>query len=519
MNPGEFFDSQHWVASSKAWWLMANQAVTGIGFDKVGACALRERISQMMIDIASDVEPKLPLRSLNKGETDYYRIPAKPFKMDGTFSSSMEKWMEKVGGKLYTQRDVEISGQVFPIVGGKETITTGVMRLANQDDIKDWLLSQGWKPTLFNLKKDKRGKPERDQKGNYIQTSPKMQEGGKLCPNLERMEGPLAKSVCKWLSLRNRKSVIEGWLENERLAFDGRLGAGASGITPTTRFKHSVVVNLPKAEDGVLLGKEMRSLFVAPRPGYVFVGYDAAAIEARNEAHYCYPYQGGVEYADDLINGDIHMKTVEKVFFDKVAHVFGTDRWSKDDPDVKPWRSKAKAVRYASSYGAQSKKMASVLGCSVREAQGVLDSFWEAAKPLAIFKDKITQYWETTGQKRFIKGIDDRIICTRAKHAVVNSAFQSCGAIAMDYSAMFMDKWLGGLVLDKSKSPCYSYKGEFLYRVAFIHDELLWEVPEHLANEIGEMGVKSIESAGRVLKMRVPLAGEYKVGVSWAATH
>jgi len=52
-----------------------------------------------------------------------------------------------------------------------------------------------------------------------------------------------------------------------------------------------------------------------------------------------------------------------------------------------------------------------------------------------------------------------------------------------------------------------------------MHDELVWEVPEHLANEIGEMGVKSIESAGRMLKMRVPLAGEYKVGVSWAATH
>lgn len=149
----------------------------------------------------------------------------------------------------------------------------------------------------------------------------------------------------------------------------------------------------------------------------------------------------------------------------------------------------------------------------------MLDAFWEAAKPLATFKDKITQYWESVGQKRSIKGIDGRIIWTRAKHAVVNSAFQSCGAIAMDYSTMFMDKWLGGLVLDKSKIPCYSYKDEYIYRIAFMHDELAWEVPEHLADEIGGMGVKSIEAAGRMLKMRVPLTGEYKKGMSWKDVH
>lgn len=519
MSPDEFFNSQHWTASTKAYWLMGAQAVTGIGFDKGGAVQLLERIKGMMREIEEAVEPILPMRPLNKGELDHYRIPAKPFKKDGALSSTMEKWMEKVEAKLYTQRDIKIGDEVFPIVGGTETIKTGVMKLSNQDDIKDYLIEQGWIPTLYNFKKDQRGKPIRDAKGNYIKTTPKMQENGKLCPNLEKMEAELAKKICKWLSLRNRGSVIEGWLGNDRLDFDGRLSAGSSGITPTSRHKHTVVVNLPKAEDSVLLGKEVRSLFYVARPGYVFVGYDAAALEARNEAHYCKPFPGGEEYAFDLIDGDIHMKTVEKVYFDKVAHILGTDRWHKEDPDVKPWRNKSKNVRYASSYGAQAKKMASTLGCSVEEAQDVLDAFWEAAKPLALFKDKITQYWESVGQKKFIKGIDGRHIWTRAKHAVVNSAFQSCGAIAMDYSSLFMDKWLGGLVLDKNKKPCYSYRECCVYRVAYVHDELLFEVPEHLAEEIGEMGVRSIESAGRMLKMRVPLSGSYKVGPTWASVH
>lgn len=519
MSPDEFFQSDHWLASTKSFHLMGQQAFTGIGFDIEGACRLRDRITGMMTEIENEVEPKLPPRPLNKGELKEYCIPAKPWKKDGTLSSTFEKWMEKVGAKLYTQRDIKIGDEVFPIVGGTETITTGVMRLGNQDAIKDYLLSIGWIPTLFNFKKDARGKPERDAKGNYIKTTPKMQENGKLCPNLEAMEGPMVKQIVKWLSLRNRKSVVEGWLERPRLQFDGRLTAGSSGVTPTQRQKHTEVVNVPKADPKVLLGKEMRSLFVAKRPGYTLVGYDASALEARVEAHFCYPYEGGKDYADTLINSDVHMRTVEMVFLEEVKHLLGTERWNKNDPEVVPWRNAAKGLYYAAGYGASSKKIASMLGVSQPDAEEVLERYWEAAKPKAIFRDRITQFWETKGDKKWIPGIDGKRIYTRSKHSVVNTAFQSCGAIAMEYSTIFMDKWLGGITLDKDGVPCYVYKDSKLYRVGWFHDELIWEVPEHLAVEIGEMGVRSIESAGRMLKMRVPLTGEYKVGSSWASTH
>ena len=47
----------------------------------------------------------------------------------------------------------------------------------------------------------------RDAKGKLIPTSPKMQEAGKLCPNLEALDGDLPKQIVKYLSLRNRLSV------------------------------------------------------------------------------------------------------------------------------------------------------------------------------------------------------------------------------------------------------------------------------------------------------------------------
>ena len=528
MSPDEFFQSDHWLASTKSFHLMGQQAFTGIGFDIEGACRLRDRITGMMTEIENEVEPKLPPRPLNKGELKEYCIPAKPWKKDGTLSSTFEKWMEKVGAKLYTQRDIKIGDEVFPIVGGTETITTGVMRLGNQDAIKEWLLAQGWEPTIWNFKKDARGKPVRDEKNQLILTSPKFHDKGVLCPNLEAMEGDLVKDVVKWLSLRNRKSVIigskedKGWLVNERLNFDGRLSAGSSGITPTSRQKHVTICNIPKAEDGVLLGKEMRSLFIAKRPGYILVGYDASALENRVEAHYCYPYPGGKEHAEEILNGDPHTKNAFKAFYtEELADLnLSIDMEGiKEHPVFKPFRSKSKNGRYALAYGAQGPKLAATLGKPKNQGQAIFDAFWDANPALKALKEKITLFWETKGDKKWIPGIDGRRVQCRSKHSIVNYLFQSCGAIAMDYSMLYMDKWLGGIKLDKDGYPCYVYKDSEVYRCIYNHDEYLWEVPEHLTVEIGEMGVRSIESAGRMLKMRVPLTGEYKVGSSWASTH
>jgi DNA polymerase I-like protein with 3'-5' exonuclease and polymerase domains len=82
-----------------------------------------------------------------------------------------------------------------------------------------------------------------------------------------------------------------------------------------------------------------------------------------------------------------------------------------------------------------------------------------------------------------------------------------------------MDKWLCGLVLDSNGLPCYNYRTHTVKRVAYYHDENVWECPEEIAKEIGEMGVKSIIKAGEYLKLSVPLAAEFKIGLSWADIH
>lgn len=200
-----------------------------------------------------------------------------------------------------------------------------------------------WKPTLFNYQKDANGKPMRDDRGKLIPTSPKIQEQGKLCPSLEKMEGDLCKLVVKWLSLRNRLAVLEGWLANPRLQYDGRIGAGRTGIAATHRQKHKVVVNVPKADPKVLLGYEFRSLWIS-EDGFLIAAGDAAALEGRVQGHYAYKYDNGVT-ADELLKGDVHSKNAYAFYGSinkEVADLYNSPDFDKEDPRWKPYRNKSK---------------------------------------------------------------------------------------------------------------------------------------------------------------------------------
>lgn len=518
--PFEF--TQAFKCGQKAFYLMSCQELTGFKFDKEAALNLAERIEQMMEEIRAEVEPKLPPRPLKKSEEKYYTMPAKPWKKSGEFSSSWEKFVEKHGGVLNEDTGLwNFYGKEYPVVAGLMLDVKLPMEMANQDQMKDFFIESGWQPTLFNYQRGQDGKPMRDPKTRkLIETSPKIQEAGKICPNLLKMEGDTVKLVVKWLSLRNRQSVLQGWLNNERLAMDGRIGAGRSGIAATHRQKHKTVVNVPKASEKVLLGKEFRSLWVAAK-GMLIAAGDAAAVEGRVQGHYCYKYDNGAT-AEELLRGDVHSKNARYAFYDHIPEVQKFDihsaDFSKDDPTFKPYRDTSKNGYYACMYGCAGPKLASTLGIPVKMGNEKLEAFWEANPATKKLKENLEKYWETTGRSKYLPAIDGRMLCTRKKSALLNTIFQSCGGIAMDYACCFLDAWLGGLKW-KDRKPYYLYKGYVVRRVAYVHDEVEFEAEEPVAEEIARMIEKAIERAGEFLKLKVPLAGEGQVGKSWCEVH
>ena len=509
---------QAYRLAQKSDFLMGCQERTGIAFDHKKANVLYVHCVEEMTLIETNVEPKLPLKPMNKSELKKVTPPKIQFKnsKEGLVPSAAA---EKFFDSLHNEPDGYYgctNGKKYKLPHHEPVETMTTMRLGNQKDIKNWLMvDHKWRPQLWNYKKGQDGKFIRE-KGKLVKTSPKFHDKGVLCTNLESLGDTieLVKPVVRWLSLRNRRSVIynpskgTGWLCNSRLKVDGRLPAGASNITNTHRQKHKVVVNVPRV--GSILGAEMRELFTVAK-GNVMVGWDASGLEGRVEAHHCFSHEGGEAYAFEIIDGDIHSKTA-KIFF-------GDDISEEDGKVIGKYRNVAKSGRYCLSYGGGAPKLADTLNVPQGKAKELYDAFWDGNTALNGLKESLVKHWKVGGSKGIKCSLTGHTILSRSEHSLVNLLLQHTGAIIMDLSGCLMDTWLGGIKYDSHSLPYYLLDGHEVRRVIYMHDEYQWECKPEIADKLGAMGVKSIEEAGKFLKLNVPLTAEYGVGASWKDTH
>jgi len=509
---------QAFKLGQKTFFLMAAQAFTGFKFDEPGAIALQARIEQMIIDLKAEVEPALPRRKLKKAEQGFYTMPSAPFKKDGSLSSHMERFIDNHHAVMLADDVLEIDGRRYLIESKTMLDINMPMNLEDQKELKEYFLSNGWQPSMWNVKKDAKGKAMRDEKRQLIKTTPKIQEAGKICPNLLQLEGELPSKIVKYLSLRNRLGVLRGWLKHPRLKWDGRLPANSTGIAATHRQKHSCIVNVPKAQDDVLLGKEFRALFIVDA-GNELIGVDQAALEARCQGAWTFKYDNG-QNAKDLIEGDVHSRNA-KAFFPKETESYDIDSptFDKDDKGFKPYRSRSKNGGYAIMYGCAPAKLASTLGLPETKGKELLDKFWEVNNALKSLKDNIEKFWKEKGNEKWIPAIDGRRLYSRSKHSLVNLLLQSTGAIIVDYSLCLFDMKMGGLKIDELGRPYYEYRNKIVKRVQYFHDEYGIEVESSVSEQISKIMEWSMSEAGIRLKLKVPLVGEAKAGHNWAETH
>ena len=505
----------------KGFWLMQAQSFTGFRFDRQLGSQLRHQINKMIQDVRDDVEPNLPDRKLKKSEEANYRFPASIYKKDGDLSANMLKFINKHEAEIVEDKIV-IYGEEYELIPKQMIRIRKPISLDDQTELKDYFLEQGWIPTLWNYKLDPKTKKKmRDENNELIPTTPKIQETQKICPNLLELEGDLAKKIVRFLSLKNRLGILasdKGWLNNPRLNWDGRISAGASGIASTHRWKHVQVVNVPKADPTVLLGKEFRSLWIAEK-GFKIVAVDQAALEARVQGHFLFPSDGG-KSARELIDGDVHSKNTKAFYPDEtIKFDINSPDFNKDDLAFKPYRSKSKNGYYAIIYGCSAKKLGSTLGKTVAQGKVALEAFWKANPALKKLKDDLENFWIEKGEKKWILGIDGRRLYSRSQHSLINLLFQSTGAIVMDYALLLLHNKFAPLQIDEMGRPFYLYKGKIVRRVGYWHDECEFEAEEEIAQEISHILEWAMVEAGRILKLNIELAGESKIGDNWCETH
>lgn len=366
------------------------------------------------------------------------------------------------------------------------------INLNSTKQVVDWLLGLGWKPDTYNCKKDKRGKPIKVQ-GELITTSPSLSDS-----NFNGLPASIKRFLLARNQARHRMSTIVGWIN---AVYDGNkipTRAFTCG-TNTARWRHSLVVNVPKAGAGVFFGDQMRSLFTCV-PGTKIVGFDFSQLEARIEGHATFPYDGGI-YAKFLLDEDIHE--------------FNAKSWGLT-------RSEAKGPGYALSYQCGPGKIQELLGCNEYKAREIWQKYRDDRPGMMGLIEAIensllsrgmgvrgkNSSFKLAGERPWIRGIDGRKLYVRSAHSLKNTYIQNAGMIAVKYTYILLDKYI-------------REQGIKARIVMVYHDECQAIIVDD-ADQIKkyeECVKKAIENTCNILKLRVPLNYEMKVGDNWRDCH
>lgn len=317
--------------------------------------------------------------------------------------------------------------------------------------------------------------------------------------------------------------------------------------TSTFRMRHRNVVNIPAR--GLY---PLRDLFIAGK-GKLILGCDGAGLELRVLSH----FMNDPEYQEVVLNGDIHTHNQLKAGL--------------------PIRDMAKTFIYAYLYGSGIANLAAVCGVTEDEMKVIVARFEIELPSLAALREKVIASGNKYGYLQAPDGHWGRIRMSGGvlkEHTMLNVLLQMTGSLCMKYALVrafhIMRKEL--VALDDQGNPA---------GVANVHDEIQMEVNEdevltlnytlpftlegfenekkaikavfdveekrvHIDSEGRMWSAASLEDvdrennvlhckrmyhraghiiadamtwAGQYLKMRCPMAGEYKIGKSWAETH
>lgn len=273
-------------------------------------------------------------------------------------------------------------------------------------------------------------------------------------------------------------------------------------------------------------GYECRACYTA-REGYVLVGTDLSGIEARMLAHFLAEYDGG-KYVQVVLSGDLHALNMESL------HRYAGYRLT---------RSATKTPFYALLYGVGALKQGQyfVNECvEAREEHRDLERYYEqnsraitrfhyTGKTKLPYRPVEMAYADigikaNSALERGIEGYDqlkrdtqaeasdgrlwvfDRFIPTRSKHGAINTRFQGGAAI-------IMKRWSVDTVAETRR------QGLDAHWLVSAHDESQAEVRPGHVEAYKQIVLGAIPRTGEHYNLKIPLAGEAKVGANWAETH
>jgi len=372
-----------------------------------------------------------------------------------TFYKAVVPKVKKDGS--YSIVGLKFLGERWEEVGGPfSRIDWPIFNLGSRQQIGRYLKHFGWKPKTFT------------ETGHPIVSE----------DVLKNVKGiPEAELIASYLLVGKRIAQVRSWLEAADETTGRVHGYVNTNGAVTGRMTHSKPNLAQVPSSSSLYGPECRGCWIV-NSGYKLVGIDASGLELRMLAH----YMNDPDYTNTILTGDIHTANQKAAGLET--------------------RNQAKTFIYAYLYGAGDEKIGSIAGGGRAVGKRLKDSFLRATPALATLKDNVA----VSAGKGYVTGLDGRKVFIRSEHAALNSLLQSAGALIMKQALLILDKYAKLWRLD------YKFVGN-------IHDEFQVEVREDQADRFGSLAASCIEAAGIHFKLRCPLAGDFKVGNTWAETH
>lgn len=260
-------------------------------------------------------------------------------------------------------------------------------------------------------------------------------------------------------------------------------------VTATGRLS-SLNPNLQNIPVRTEVGKEIRKGFVA-RKGKIFVSADYAQFELRLAAALA-----GDEKLIEIFNSgvDVHAKTASEVFEVPMEQV------------TKNQRRAAKVINFGVMYGMSPKGLADAAGMSFYEAKEFIDDYFRVRSPIKNYLEEVLNQAKTLGYVETFFGrrrptpdvkSANFVVRMAAERAAQNMPIQGTEADLMKRAMIQIDK----------KLP------EGAKQILQIHDSIIVECDENMAEEISAMLVKTMEEVAPELPIK--LVAEVTTGRNW----
>lgn len=389
--------------------------------------------------------------------------------------------MERHGVKVDVAMLRRISGE---LAGRLEEIQTEIYELAGQE---------------FNINSPKQLGPilfEKHQLPGAKKTKTGYSTNVDVLTDLARAGYELPARVLDYRQLAKLKSTYSDALPKQILAKTGRIHTSFNQTVAATGRLSSSEPNLQNIPIRTAEGRRIRQAFV-PEEGCLLLSADYSQIELRIMAHVTGDPELQKAYREDQ---DIHTKTAMQIFGLPVDRI---------TPDM---RREAKTINFSVIYGIGAFSLSKDLDIPRAEAQRYIDEYFTLYKGVKTFMDETIKQAKKTGyvttllnRLRYIPELNSKNtnIQRFGERTAVNTPVQGTAADMIKLAMIVIHKRL------LAEYPAVKMMMQ-------VHDELVFEVPEALQDEVKQLVVREMES---VLELDVPIKVEAHYGSNWDQAH